>query len=186
MLVLDDELAKQVAEGETAEGIRTKVREGLRREKDVERRRKFRREILDAILGSTNVPAPEVLVESEIQAALRDYARYLANNGVDPKEADWEKLQADAREGAVRRVQEYLVLDEIARREGIQVSETELEAEFKRAAARRGVEPGELREQMAKSGGIEALRDEMRLSKAVDLLIDAAKVLPSGMPQEVK
>ena len=183
---LDDELAKQVAEGETAEGIRTKVREGLRREKDVERRRKFRREILDAILGSTNVPAPEVLVESEIQAALRDYARYLANNGVDPKEADWEKLQADAREGAVRRVQEYLVLDEIARREGIQVSETELEAEFKRAAARRGVEPGELREQMAKGDGLEALRDEMRLARTIDLLISKAAVLPSEEPKTVE
>ena len=66
------------------------------------------------------------------------------------------------------------------------ISDTELEAEFKRAAAQRGVDPATLREQMAKSGGIEALRDEMRLSKAVDLLIDAAKVLPSGMPQEVK
>jgi trigger factor len=182
---LDDELAKQVAEGETAEGVRTKVREGLRREKDSERRRRFRREILDAILAGTTVPAPEVLVESEVQAALRDYARYLANNGVDPKEADWEKLQADAREGAVRRVQEYLVLDEIARREGIQVSETELEAEFKQAAARRGVEPAELREQMAKSDGLEALRDEMRLARTIDLLISRARVLPSEGNQDV-
>jgi trigger factor len=162
------------------------VREGLRREKEAERRRKFRREILDAILASTNVPAPEVLVESEIQAALRDYARYLANNGVDPKEADWEKLQADAREGAVRRVQEYLVLDEIARREGIQVGETELEAEFKRAAARRGVEPAQLREQMAKGDGLEALRDEMRLARTIDLLISRARVLPSEEPKAVE
>ena len=88
--------------------------------------------------------------------------------------------------GAVRRVKEYLLLDAIAERENIQISETELEAEFKRAAAERGVEAAVLREQMAKSGGIEALRDEMRLARAVDLLIGSAKVLPSGMPVEVK
>lgn len=176
---LDDDLAKQVAEGETADGLRQKVRDGLHREKEAGRRRKFRREILDAILAKTTVPAPDVLVESEIHAALRDYAGYLANNGVDPKEADWDKLQADAREGAVRRVQEYLVLDEVARREGIQVNDTELEAEFRRAAARRGADPAQLREQMSKGDGLEALRDEMRLARTIDLLISRAAVLPS-------
>ncbi|MEO8191150.1 MAG: trigger factor [Acidobacteriota bacterium] len=176
---LDDELAKQVAEGETADGLRQKVREGLRREKEGERRRVFRKAILDQLLAKTPVPAPEVLVESEITGALRDYARYLANNGVDPKEADWDKLREDSREGAVRRVQEYLLVDEIARREGIEVNDTELEAEFKRAAVRRGVDPAELREQMAKGDGLDALRDEMRLARAIDLLIAQATVLPS-------
>ncbi len=176
---LDDELAKQVAEGETADGLRQKVREGLRREKEGEKRRVFRKAILDQLLAKTPVPAPEVLVESEITGALRDYARYLANNGVDPKEADWDKLREDSREGAVRRVQEYLLVDEIARREGIEVNDTELEAEFMRAAVRRGVDPAELREQMAKGDGLDALRDEMRLARAIDLLIAQATVLPS-------
>jgi len=172
---LDDELAKQVAEGETAETLRTKVHDGLRREKEAELRR---RAILDALLAKTAVPAPEVLVESEIEAALRDYARYLAQNGVDPKDADWDRLRDDSRAGAVRRVQEYLLLDEIARRENVEITDTELEAEFRRAAARRGVDPAQLREQMAKGDGLEALRDEMRLARTIDLLIGAAKVLP--------
>ena len=81
-------------------------------------------------------------------------------------------------------MKEYLLLDAIAEREGIEVSETELEAEFKRAAAARGAEPSVLREQMAKAGGIDALRDEMRLAKVVDLLIGSAKVLPSAVPVE--
>ena len=176
---LDDEFAKLVSADDTVESLRDKARAGLRREKEAERRRHLRRSILDALLSRSDVPAPEVLVESEITAALSDYARYLAANQVDPKTADWEKLQQDARPGAERRVKEYLLLDEIARREGITVSETELEAEFKRAAARRGVDPAELRERMARSDGLEALRDEMRLARAVDVLISSAKVLPS-------
>jgi hypothetical protein len=39
---------------------------------------------------------------------------------------------------------------------------------------------------MAKHDGLEALRDEMRLGKALDLLIGSAKVLPSMEPVEVK
>lgn len=176
---LDDELAKLVSPEDTADTLREKARAGLRREKEAERRRHLRRAILDTLLSRTDVPAPEVLVESEVSSALTDYARYLAANKIDPKTADWEKLQQDARPGAERRVKEYLLLDEIARREKIEVSDTELEAEFKRAAARRGVDPAELRERMAKGDGLEALRDEMRLARAVDLLIASAKVLPS-------
>lgn len=182
----DDEFARLVAEGETAEGLREKARNGLQREKEAERRRKFRRQILDVLLSRVRVPAPEALVESEMHASLREYARYLGASGVDPQGADWEKLQQDARPGAERRVQEYLLLDAIAEREGVTVTETELEAEFKRAAARRGIEPAALREEMVKAGGLEALRDELRLSQALDRLIAAARVLPSGEAVEVK
>ncbi len=183
---LDDEFARAVSEGDTVETLREKVRTRLRHEKEADRRRKFRRAILDGLLSRREIPTPEVLVESETVAALRDYARYLAQTGVDPEKEDWQKLHTEARPGAERRVREYLLLDAIAEKEGIAVTETELEAEFKRAAAQRGVEPAVLREQMAKAGGIDSLRDEMRLAKVVDLLIDGAKVLPSGMPVEVK
>jgi trigger factor len=178
----DDDFAKAVAQAESAELLREKVRGNLRAEKESARRRKFRREILDAILSRTSVPAPEVLVDSEVAGSLRDYARYLSANGVDPKEADWDKIREDARPGAERRVREYLVLDAIARREGITVTDTELDAEIKRAAVRRGVEASALRGDLAKNDGLDALRDEMRLARTLDLLISAARVLPSMEP----
>ena len=183
---LTDELAQSLGDGETADTLREKVRKSLRLEKEAERRRKFRRAILDALLSRRAIPAPEALVESETEGALRDYARYLAAGGTDPEQADWERLRREARPGAERRVREYLLLDAIARAEGIDVSETEVEAEFKATAARRGADPAALREQLVKSGGLDALRDEMRLSKAVDLLISSARVLPSGEPVTVR
>ena len=177
---MDDAFAGSVGDGDTVATLRERVRTRLREEKEGERRRRLRRAILDTLLSRRDIPAPEVLVESETNAALRDYARYLAASGVDPEKEDWSRLGEEARPGAERRVREYLLLDAIADKEGIEITDTELEAEFKRAAAQRGVEPAALREQMAKAGGIEALRDEMRLGKAADLLIAGAKVLPSG------
>jgi len=181
---VDDDFARAVAQAESAEKLRDGIRANLRAEKESARRRKFRQDILGTILSRAEVPAPEVLVESEVEASLREYARYLAANGLDPKEADWEKIREDARPGAERRVREYLVLDAVARREDISVTETELDAEIKRAAARRGVETSELRERLVKNDGLDALRDEMRLSRTLDLLISAARVLPSMEPVE--
>ncbi len=183
---VNEEFARLVGEGETVEGLREKVRESLRLEKEADRRRKFRRTILDTLLSRGTIPAPEVLVESETEGALRDYARYLAAGGMEPKEADWERLRQEARPGAEKRVREYLLLDAIAAKENVAITDTELEAEFKRTAARRGADPAALREQLEKAGGLEALRDEMRLSRTIDLLISAARVLPSGEPVEVK
>ena len=181
---VDDDFARAVAQAESAEKLRDGIRANLRAEKESARRRKFRQDILGTILSRAEVPAPEVLVESEVEASLREYARYLAANGLDPKEADWEKIREDARPGAERRVREYLVLDAVARREDISVTETELDAEIKRAAARRGVETSELRERLVKNDGLDVLRDEMRLSRTLDLLISAARVLPSMEPVE--
>ncbi|HEY6066452.1 MAG TPA: hypothetical protein VIY96_09865, partial [Thermoanaerobaculia bacterium] len=178
----DDDFARTVGEKESVDSVREKVRENLRQEKESARRRKFRRDILGTILSKTSVPAPEVLVESEIEGSLRDYARYLAANGIDQKDADWDRIREDARPGAERRVREYLVLDAIARREQISITDTEVDAEVKRAAVRRGVEASELRERLAKNDGLDALRDEMRLSRALDLLISSARVLPSMTP----
>jgi trigger factor len=181
---VDDDFARAVAQAESAEKLRDGVRANLRAEKESARRRKFRHDILGTILSRADVPAPEVLVESEVEASLREYARYLAANGVDAKEVEWDRVKEDARPGAERRVREYLALDAIARREEIVITDTELEAEIKRAAARRGVETSELRERLAKNDGLDALRDEMRLSRTLDLLISAARVLPSMEPVE--
>ncbi len=183
---VNEEFARSVGEGESVESLREKVHKSLRQEKEADRRRKFRRTILDTLLSRGAIPMPDVLVDSETEGALRDYARYLAANGMDPKEADWERLRLEARPGAEKRVREYLLLDAIAGKEGIQVTDTELEAEFKRTAARRGADPAALREQLVQAGGLEALRDEIRLAKTIDVLISAARVLPSGEPIEVK
>jgi trigger factor len=175
----DDEFARMVAEGETLESLRERIRGSLRAEREAERRRRLRHAILDQLLSRVEVPAPEALVEAETESALRDYARYLSANGVDPQQADWQKLRDDARPGAERRVREYLLIDAIARKENVEVSETEVEAEFKRAAARRGLDPAVLREQMAKADGLNALRDEIRLSKTLDMMIDKAALTPA-------
>ena len=171
---LDDEFAKHVGNAESAAELRTKVSAGIRAEKEAERRRKFHREILDNLLSGVRISAPPVLVDAEVESALEDYAGYLHSRGVDPKEADWDKLAADARPGAERRVKEYLLLDEIARREGIEITDTEVDAEVRSTAARRGVDFGELRSRLEKNGRLGSVRQEIRLQKAMTWLIDHA------------
>jgi trigger factor len=173
---LDDALAAHVANGLTLAELREKVAESLRAEKEAGRRRKFQRDLLDNLVSRVPASPPEALVEAEVESALEEYAGYLSASGMDAKEADWDKLARDARPGAERRVKEYLVLDEIARREDVPVTDTEVDAEIRSSAERRRVEFAALKERLVREGRIGSVRQEIRLQKAVTWLIDHARI----------
>jgi trigger factor len=173
---LDDAFAAHVAAGLALSELKVKIAESLRAEKEAGRRRKFQRELLDNLVSRVPAVPPEALIEAEVESALEEYAGYLSAGGMDPKDADWDKLARDARPGAERRVKEYLVLDEIARREALPVTDTEVDAEIKASAERRRVEFAPLKERLAREGRIGSVRQEIRLQKAVTWLIDHARI----------
>jgi trigger factor len=180
----DDELARHVLtprEGEAPEGaglemLRAELVKGLVREKEQALKEKRRRAVLDALLALNPVDAPETMVTAEIDSSLQQYARFLASQGMDLKEAkmDWNKLREEARPAAIRRVKEYLLLDAIADAEKLEVSETELDADLRRRARSMGASFAELKGQLTKNERLEGIREELRIDKALELLLTEA------------
>lgn len=178
---LDDDFARTALtprEGEPPEGadlamLRAKATESIGREKEHALHEKKRRAVLDGLLALNPVDAPESMVEAEIDSALREYARHLARQGVDLKtaEVDWNRLRGDAREAAVRRVKEYLLLDAVGEAEGLAVTDTELDAEVRRRAQAAGASFGELKGMLAKADRLETVREELRIEKVLELLV---------------
>ncbi len=183
---LDDELARLALtprEGEAPEGaslamLREKVAESVTREKEQTVREQRRRAALDGLLALNEVPAPESMVESEIDSALKEYARHMARQGVDLKDAkiDWNELRKEARPSAERRVKEYLLLDAIGEKESLSVTDTELDAELKRRAQAMGMSFAELKGALAKADRVEGVREELRIDRVVDFLVAEAVV----------
>jgi trigger factor len=183
---LDDEfahLALTPREGEAPEGanlamLREKVTESLKREKEQAIHETRRRAVLDGLLALHEVPAPETMVESEVDSALKDYARHLTREGVDLKDTrvDWNELRKEARPSAERRVKEYLLLDAIGEKENVTVTDTELDAEIKRRAQAMGLSFGDLKSALAKANRIEGVREELRIDRVLDFLLAEAAV----------
>ena len=183
---LDDDLARTALtprEGEPPEGatlalLREKVAESLTKDKETALRETRRRALLDGLLALNEVEAPESMIEAEIDSAPREYARHLARQGVDLKEAkmDWNAMRGDAREGAVRRVKEYLLLDAIGEAEAIGVTDTELDAELKSRATAAGMSFAELKAALVKAERLEGVREEIRIDRVLDFLLAEAAV----------
>ena len=187
---VDDDLARlaltpregEAPEGANVEMLRQKVRESVEREKAEALKEKRRRALLDGLLALNEVEAPESMVESEVDSALKEYARFMARQGLDLKEAklDWNKLREEARPSAVRRVKEYLLLDAIGDAEKIEVTDTELDADIKRRAAAMGMAPSELKAALVKAERLEGVREEIRIDHVVDFLQAEAVSAPSA------
>jgi trigger factor len=98
--------------------------------------------------------------------------------GIDPRKAgvDWKEFHDAQREAAVRGAKADILLDEIARREGIEVGDAELDAEVARLAERMKRPKESVRQAMEKEGELNALRARLREEKTLDLLRATAKM----------
>jgi len=169
---LDDEFAKDLGEWDSLAALRDTVRERLRAGAERKADRDLKNGLLEALVEKATFEVPEALVERHMNARTESAARGLAYQGVDPTKVgmDWKKYREEQREEAVKAAKADILLDEIARREGVEASEAELDAEIGRYAEGLKKSKESVRARMEKEGDLQALRARIREEKTLDLL----------------
>ncbi len=176
---LDETFAQTVGDFETLEALRERITADLRREAEAEADRSARHDLMTQLASRVTVEVPEALVNREVGRRLDQIANRLAQQRVDPRTAnvDWEALGRDQRTAAIDAVRGSLLLDEIARRETIAVSDEGVDQEIARFAERLGQTPAATRAQLEKDDGIAALAEGMRREKTVEFLLSRATIV---------
>jgi trigger factor len=173
-----DELAKSVGGWDTVELMREAIGADIRRHRETEATRFKRSQIGDKLLAAHHFDVPEGLVEDELGKSVNNYARYLVSQGLDIEKAeiDWRKMADEFRPEAVKRVRRSLILEAIAKKEDIHVSDVEVDAEIRRAARDQDREFADVKHHLKHDGGYDALRASMEQDRALELVLDAATV----------
>lgn len=176
---IDDQFAASVGMGENASEMRAKIAEDVKRHKEHDALQKKKQQIGEKLVAMHEMIAPDVLVEEELGNSLRNYARFLASQGVDLDQAqiDWEKVREEFRPEAEKRVKRGLILEEIAKKENLTVSEVEVDAEIRKAAAGSNRDFAEVKHRLKHDGGYESLRASMLQERALDLLMAESRVV---------
>ncbi len=179
---LDDEFAKDLGAFESLEALRARVREDLEHEMRHEVERDTRADLFRQLAARVEFEVPSALLEREMDRRVEDFVRRLIEQQIDPTKAhiNWQEFRERQREGAVEAVKSALVLDEVARREQVDVAEEEVEAEVARYAERTGRTPAAVRARLEKEGGLSRLYSGLRREKSVDLLMGKATVIQEG------
>lgn len=175
----DDELAKDLGDWDTLAALRESVREQLIAQAEHEIDGEVKSAIIDALVQRTTFEVPEALIEQHMNARLESAVRSLASQGVDPKKLGterWKEYRESMREPSQKAAKAELLLDEIARREGVTVLESEVDAEIERLAKRMGRPKAALRRQLEEEGDISSIAGRIRESKTLDLMKANAKL----------
>lgn len=173
-----DELAKSVGGWDSVDQMREAIGADIRKHREAEALRFKRTQIGEKLLAAHEFEVPEALVEEELGKSLNNYARYLASQGVnlETAEIDWQKMGEEFRPEAVKRVKRGLILEAIAKKENIGVSDVEVDAEIRRAAREQEREFADVKHHLKHEGGYEALRGSMAQDRALELVLREAAV----------
>ena len=175
---LDDEFAKDMGEFENLDALRARVRADLEHEAQHSAEHDMRGDLMKQLASRVPFEIPASLIEREIDRRLEDFAGRLMQQNVDPREAgiDWGAFRESQREVAREAVGGALILDEVARKESLEVSEGEIEKEIERYAQRSGRTPAAVRAALEKEGGISRIYAGLRREKSVDYVMARATI----------
>ncbi len=168
----DDEFAKDLGEFESLAQLREKLRTQLRAAEDRRVDRDTKAALVEALVARAGFEVPEALVERHMTVRTENLARGLAYQGIDPRKVgvNWNEYRESTRDESLKAARADILLDEIARREGIQVLESEIDGEIARIAERAGRAKAVVRAQLAKDGELGGLAARIREEKTLDLL----------------
>ena len=187
---LNDEFARDLGRFTTLEEVRASIRQNLLEQERQRAEQQAKEQMIDRLVERHDFPVPELLVDRQVQARLERSVRQLAAQGVDPArlDLDWARLRSSHLEGARRDVRAGLLLERIAEREEIQVSEEELRQETENLAqqAARGGNTAVTRARLTRPEVADKIKSRLRNDKTLDLLYRKARKIAGHAGEEVR
>jgi trigger factor len=186
----DDEFAKTASEFDTLGELRANLREQLQKNKERNADAEVRDRVLQALVDRTEVDLPDTLVDDETEHRVthaRERAEQIGltlDQLLEAQGFDELRFRADARDHAVRAITADLVLESVARDEGIEVTTEELGREIAGLASALGRDAKDVAKSLDRTGQVVALAGDIIRSKALDVLVEHADIRPEGSSSE--
>jgi trigger factor len=176
--LLDDEFAKDTRIAPTLEEMKAAVREDILAHKRRGLIEKQKDKIMEELGKRHDFELPPSLVDREFKTLQARHRRELLSSGLKPEEAgeEMKRYEEEAKKAAADRVKVSLVLATISDKEGIVVSDTELEAGIRRLAVQTGQSVNDLKDlYLKREGGLEALRGMLGEEKVLEFVLSQTK-----------
>jgi len=136
---LNDDLAQEISEFETLAELRSSLEERFKAEAERQTKANKQQALSDELLKHVEVDLPETLIEEEVDALLTQTAVQLSRQGIDIKKLFTQEmipaLRERSRPEAIDRLKRSLALQEVAKRESIQLEPAAIDARIKELMA---------------------------------------------------
>ncbi len=179
---VDDDFAQLASEFDTVEELRADLAEKIRRVKNRERGVAARDKVLDALLELTDIPAPEGIVNAEVESRAHDAVHAFDHNEdalnahLEREGQTREEFDAELRESAVKAVRTQLLLDALAEANQVGVDQNEFTERVLFNAQRLGISPDEYFQRIQQGNQFATIFADVRRGKALAQAVEQATV----------
>ena len=162
----DDDFAQIASQFDTIDELRADIEEQVSKSKVFGQGTQARDQVVDKLLETVDIPVPAQLVEDEVH-------RHLENEN----RLEDEEHRAEVTEASQKTFRSQILLDAIAEKEQIRVSQNELTQYLVQGAAQYNMEPGEFVKVLDENGQIPGMIGEVARGKALATVLGKAKVV---------
>ena len=186
---LNDDFAKDVSEFDTFEEYKADVKAKLDKANADKTAAEYEGNVIKVVADNAKVDIPDCMIDAKIEDMIRDFSYRLSSQGLSLDQymqftgSTVDTFKEQFKEQAAEQVKTSLVLEKIAKLENIEVTDEDVENEFKNMAEMYGMEVDKLKE-FVKDGEKDNLKEELKIKKAVDLIVGAAKVKRAAKKKE--
>jgi trigger factor len=180
---LNDEFAKEAGGVETLDELKDKLRKDLETGVERDARRALHETVVSRLIEANPFELPPGMVDAETEALTADVQRQLRPQQEDAAAPQiTEEMRQQLRDQAVSRIKRELLIEEIAKREGITVEDSDVEADLKRLAERTEQRIEYIRRQMEQAGALESIRRNIKSDKVLDFVVGRCTVSEVSKP----
>lgn len=175
---LDDEFAKDVSEFDTLDELKKDIKKQLEKRKNDDAENELHNTLLEEVAKGIKAEIPEAMIEKTIDDDINEYSYRLQSQGLKLETylkytgMDMKGFREGFKERAETQVRLNLALEKIIEKEKIEVTEEDIEAEYKKYTDAYNMDIDTIK----KAVSAESLKPELASRKAIDLIVDSAVV----------
>ena len=178
---LDDEFAKDVSEFDTLDELKSDIRLKLEKSSNEKAKKEMEEQVMKSVAEKAEVEIPQVMIERQIDNMVKDFEWRLKYQGSNLKSyleytnTSYNKFRQMFNEKAQEAVKVQLVLEEIGKREEIEVSDEEINDRIAEMGKGYSQEIEEFKKHL-KEDDIKYIKEEAEVEKTIKYLMDNAKI----------
>lgn len=176
---LDDEFAKKASTFQTLDELKADIKSNLEKAAESKAESQKREAAIDQAAENAKVEIPEVMIENRINVMIQELALRLEQQGMKLEMymqyagTDMAKLRETYKDTAAKNVKVDLVLEAVAKAEGMKVEAEDLDAEIANMAAAYGAKPAEVKKIIAEQNRLGDLVATVLRRKTAQFIIDS-------------
>ncbi len=178
LAALDDEFAKDISEFETLDELKQDIRSKLLAAAEERAETKYRNAVIAKIVDNASVEIPSVMIDTRLNSMVQDFSRNLSYQGISLEQyfqytnSCEEDMKEHFRTQAAEGVKTELVVEAIAKAEGISATDEELDKELEKMAQTYNQRLEVMKKSLESRGELEFMRNGLAHKKTVDYLLE--------------